>query len=111
MSMQEMNLTEVMSNQRQLQLLQIAIDRSQVVLDQLSDNQVSMKWNLGSAITHLKMAEADLSVNMGFDWHAKTLRESCTELPATPDNAVEAIERTLALAKQQLNNYKSIGQK
>lgn len=84
---------EVCSNQQLLQRIQIAIERSETVLKQLDDDQGSMKQNLGSAITYLKMAEADMSEKMGFVWHATDLR------------------RAHELRQQQLNHYKMIGEK
>ena len=112
MTTASLTTAEVCSNQQQLQYIQIAINRAEKVLELLPDEQLSMKWNLGSAVTYLKMAEADMSDRMGFDWRARNIRDSCGTIPPAPNDAVaEVMRKALALAKQQLNNYKTIGEK
>ena len=75
--MTQMDLTTTNHTQRQMQLVQIAADRAQVVLDQLGDDQYNLRNKLQAAIKNLKSAEADIATMLGFEWHAANLQKSC----------------------------------
>lgn len=114
MTSKTLSMVEVCSNQQQLHFIQIAINRADVVLKQLTDDQLSMKWNLSSAITYLKMAEADLSEQMGFDWHAKDCRAEAIKSAEGPEvdwHSLDWQQKALMHVKRELNNYLTIGKK
>lgn len=101
--MTKMDLTTVTSTQKQMQMVQIAADRAQMVLDQLGDDQYNLRNKLQFAVKTLKSAEADIASMLGFEWHAANLRGD--------DRIGDVMIKANALTVSQLNNYKSIGQK
>lgn len=72
----KLTLTTVMNKQQQIQLVQIAKDRSRVLLDQfrLYSEHTESQARLVAVIVQLEMVEAELMDDLGFDKSAEKLR-------------------------------------
>lgn len=72
----KLTLTTVMNKQQQIQLVQIAKDRSRVLLDQfrLYSEHAESQARLVAVIVQLEMVEAELMDDLGFDKSAEKLR-------------------------------------